>query len=321
MFSPRFRRSGFTLVELLVVIAIIGVLVALLLPAVQAAREAARRSQCSNNFRQLGIATHMYHDTVKVLPYNGHPQTGDVANRQRGVSWFFRLMPFMEQSAAYNQAVFEGDWSLQDGTSPNTALIHSMRVPGLWCPSSALPKTKSMDGGQVQLPNYVGICGSYFKGGTTTTEAPQPYHDTYGRANYNGAISISEFPIGLEAITDGTSNVMLASEQSDFQIDPATGNKIDRRSSGHWGGAWSCGAGSRNWSQNVTTIRYPIEGGFGAAGNTQPYEVNIPILTAHPAAAVAVLCDGSVRTINQTMDFAVLTGLADRQDGNTVSDQ
>ena len=320
MLSSRSRRMGFTLVELLVVIAIIGVLVALLLPAVQAAREAARRSKCSNNFKQMGLATHMYHDTFKILPYNGHPQTGGVSDRQRGVSWFFRLLPFMEQMPAYEKAQWSGDWSLQDGPSPNTALIHVLRVDGLWCPSSALPKTKVLKGTEVQLPNYVGICGSYYQGGTTTTVAPQPYQDTYGRANYNGAVSIAEFPLTMASLTDGTSNVMLASEQSEHQRDPATGNKVDRRSSGHWGGAWSCGSGARDWSQNVTTIRYPIEGGYGAAGNTQPYEVNIPLLSAHPAAVMAVLADGSVRSISQTTDFAILTGLADRQDGNVIGD-
>ncbi len=323
MLSLRSKKLGFTLVELLVVIAIIGVLVALLLPAVQAAREAARRSKCSNNLKQLGLAAHMYHDTFKILPFNGVPQSADVATRQRGVSWFFRLLPFMEQMPAFEQAQFTGDWSLQDGPSPNTALINTLRVDGLWCPSSALPKTKALTKSgvttTVQLPNYVGIEGTYYKGGTTTTVALQPYHDGYGRSNFNGAISIYEFPLTFANISDGTSNVMLVSEQSDFQID-TSGNKIDRRSSGHWGGAWSCGAGARNWQQNVTTIRYPIEGGFGATGNTQPYEANIPLISAHPSAVVSGLVDGSVRMVSQTVDFAILTGLADRQDGNVLSD-
>ncbi len=320
MSGSRGQRQGFTLVELLVVIAIIGVLVALLLPAVQAAREAARRMQCSNNFKQLGLAAHMYHDTNHVLPYNGHPQSGSGATMQRGVSWFFRLLPYMEQNAAYSQAVWSGDWSLQDApASPNVALINTLRVPGLWCPSSPLPKTKMLGSvAEVQLPNYVGIEGSYYQGGTATTVAAQPYHDTYGRANYNGVIQIAEFPVSFASITDGTSNTMMASEQSNFQFDTA-GAKVDRRSSGHWGGAWSCGSGARNWTQNVTTIRYPIRGGFGSAGNTQPYEVNIPLFSAHPGGVQALRADGSVQWVAETIAFATLTALSDRGDGMPVT--
>jgi prepilin-type N-terminal cleavage/methylation domain-containing protein len=314
------RNRGFTLVELLVVIAIIGVLVALLLPAVQAAREAARRSQCSNNFKQMGLAAHMYHDTNNILPFNGTPQTGSGSTRQRGVSWFFRLLPFMEQGSAYDKAVFSGDWTLQDApASPNVELIRTLRVPGLWCPSSPLPKTKLLGSVEAQTPHYVGITGSYYQGGTTATVSTAPYSEIYGRTVYNGTITTSEHIVGFHSITDGTSNTMMASEQSDFQRD-ANGNKVDRRSSGHWGGAWSCGAGAGNWTQNVTTIRYPIRGGFGSAGNTQPYEVNIPLFAAHPAGVMALNVDGSVRLVPQTIDFAILTALADRQDGTPIGD-
>jgi prepilin-type N-terminal cleavage/methylation domain-containing protein len=319
MSLSRALRRGFTLVELLVVIAIIGVLVALLLPAVQAAREAARRSQCSNNFKQIGLAAHMYHDTYQILPYNAVPQSGSGATMQRGVSWFFRLLPFMEQQPAFNQAIFSGDWSLQDGTSPNTELLNTLRVSTLWCPSAPTPKTKTLKNIAVQLPHYVGIEGSYYQGGSSTIASTATYVDYYGRTVYNGVIQTSEFPVGFHSVNDGTSNVMMASEQSDFQRD-ANGTKVDRRSSGHWGGAWSCGAGSRNWTQNVTTIRYPIRGGFAALGNTQPYEANIPLFSAHPGGVMCVLVDGSVRLVNETINFATLTALADRDDGNIVPD-
>src|SRR5690348_5835758 len=93
------RQSGFTLVELLVVIAIIGVLVALLLPAVQAAREAARRTSCSNNLKQLGIALHNYHDTITRFPY-GYMETGSLHLRN---CWLQQLLPFFEQKSMYDQ--------------------------------------------------------------------------------------------------------------------------------------------------------------------------------------------------------------------------
>ncbi len=312
-----FRKQGFTLVELLVVIAIIGVLVALLLPAVQAAREAARRAQCSNNFKQIGLAAHMYHDTFQILPYNAVPQTGSGATMQRGVSWFFRLLPFMEQTPAFNKAVFAGDWTYQDGPSPNTEIMNTLRVNTFWCPSAPIPKTKVLKDITVQTTHYVGIEGSYWQGGSSTVASTAPGYDYYGRTVFNGVIQIAEFPVGFHSITDGTSNVMMASEQADFQRD-AAGTKVDRRASGHWGGVWSCGAGARNWTQNVTTVRYPIRAGYGSAGNAAPYEANIPLFSAHPGGVMIVLADGSVRFVTQTVDFATLTAIADREDGNVV---
>lgn len=315
-------RSGFTLVELLVVIAIIGILVALLLPAIQAAREAARRSQCSNNLKQLGVALHSYHDAFSYFPYNAHTQTSSGATRQRGPSWFLRLLPFMEEGNIVEQAIFSGDWSLQDGASPNTTLINRLVVPGLYCPSSPLLPTKTLSNAVngtvvVQLPNYVGIEGSYYTGGKSGVVAGQPYHDGYGRTVYNGVIQTAEFPVKIPYLTDGTATTMVVSEQSNFQID-AAGTKIDRRSSGHWGGAWSCGAGARDWTQNVTTIRYPIAGGVGLTGNTQPYEVNIPLFSAHPGGVQCTLADGAVRFVSDSIDFNILTALADRGDGEAV---
>lgn len=323
-FGQRSHR-GFTLVELLVVIAIIGVLIALLLPAVQQAREAARRIQCTNHQKQLGLALHNYHDTYGKLPYNAVPQSSSGA-RQRGPSWLTRLLPFMEQSAAYDQFEFTGDWTMQDGPSPNAAILGQLRVPGYNCPSSPLPtletQSTNADGDvELQVTNYVGITGSYYVGGTTGTVSTSPQDSSYGDSVYNGMIvpvNGKSKAIGLESVTDGTSNTMMVSEQSDYFYN-ASGTKISRRSSGHAGRTWANGGGAGSWTSNVTTVRYPIatEGG---TGNAQNYNVNVALVSAHPGGVLGTLGDASVRFIPETVDFAVLTGLADRQDGNVLGE-
>lgn len=321
------RRSGFTLVELLVVIAIIGILVGLLLPAVQAAREAARRMQCTNNLKQLSLSLHNYHSAFNKFPYSAHVQTGEVGTRQRGISWIVRLFPYIEQGAAYGNLDMVGDFTMQDGpvTAKTFETLNNLRVPGLECPSSPLPKTRTYNtngNGSVtlQMINYVGIAGSYWRGGTTTVISSDPKHDAYGTAVHNGVLTpISNNSTGasLGSVTDGSSNTIAISEQSDFFYN-ANGDKVDRRSNGHAGGPWGNGAGAQNWTQNVTTVRYPI-GFFGGTGNSNPFDVNVALNGAHTGGVCTARADGSVQFLSETMDFAILTALADRGDGSALS--
>ena len=125
--NSRFK-SGFTLIELLVVIAIIAILIALLLPAVQQAREAARRTQCKNNLKQLGIAMHNYHDTTNKFPIAGMGANSvNITDaNQSGNVWMRYIMPYIEQSAMYNQ------WNegVQYAVGNNNTIIRST-IPGL----------------------------------------------------------------------------------------------------------------------------------------------------------------------------------------------
>jgi prepilin-type N-terminal cleavage/methylation domain-containing protein len=122
-------RHGFTLVELLVVIAIIGMLIALLLPAVQAAREAGRRSQCSNNLRQLALGIHNYHDTLNQLPPTATNQYYDSVGP--ALSWIASILPFMEGTATADKF----DQTVNNHTDPNLTLINNFRSPSLLCPT------------------------------------------------------------------------------------------------------------------------------------------------------------------------------------------
>ncbi len=329
------RRGAFTLVELLVVIAIIGVLIALLLPAVQQAREAARRMQCSNQLKQLGLAVHNYHDTYSKMVYAADPQSSSGA-RRRGASWIVRLLPYIEQSAIYDNYVFAGDSTMQEGPNPNAALIDNVVIPGLNCPSSPLEDRKSHGTNAngditVQTGNYVGVHGSHFTGGTTSDVSTSTRCSLYyGEQVPNGAIAYINVggdneevgcparvsPIGFHSVTDGTSNTLMFGEQSDYQYAP-DGSKLDLRSSTYLGGIWSNGSGSTYWTQNVTTLRHGINT-YGGDGNTAAYQHNVSFTSAHPGGMLGAQVDGSVRFVPENIDFSILTGLCDRQDGNVL---
>ncbi|MDA0284086.1 MAG: DUF1559 domain-containing protein [Planctomycetota bacterium] len=332
MSSPRKSRSGFTLIELLVVIAIIAILVALLLPAVQQAREAARRSQCKNNLKQIGLAIHNYHDVFSSFPPGVVPQ--DSVGR-RGASWLTRILPYLDQAASYDQITFDDtDWTMQSNRpNRNWQVTSELRVAALLCPSSAMSTTRTQSTNAAtqafgapasityQLVNYVGISGSYNRGSDFNC-CPNPSLWTgYARSNWNGVI-ISSDNYGqtseLQRITDGTSNTIFAGEQSSF-----FGNGgADWRACNHDGGPWSCGSGgSADWWLNVTTIRYPINwNGPGGYGHEQPYRRHTIVRSEHVGGAHVALSDGAVRFLNENMNYGTLNRLCDRADNQQMDD-
>ncbi|OYV77991.1 MAG: hypothetical protein B7Z73_19875, partial [Planctomycetia bacterium 21-64-5] len=200
----------FTLVELLVVIAIIGILIALLLPAVQAAREAARRAQCTNSLKQLGIAVQNYHDAIGAFPplcTGPWPSSGNGGTRKHGqLGYLVLLLPYLEQTALYNQVDFAGISGTGTMTPWNTAFRPWFNeIPMLICPSDILCPTQNSNAfSGVKYPmghnNYKGCLG-------TTVN-----NDQWGATN--GVFQIDGFGnIAMRDVTDGTSHTLLIGER------------------------------------------------------------------------------------------------------------
>lgn len=326
------RRRGFTLIELLVVIAIIAVLVALLLPAVQQAREAARRSSCKNNMKQLGLAIHNYHDTHRVFPGNIVQTAGD----QRNASWITMILPFMDQAPAYNQMVFSGtDWTMQSGVNLNWDVTNQLRVDILNCPSSPMPKVRNFGTNgatqgvgapgtiSIQTADYAGVSGGYWRPNTTTVP-PGGVWTGYGWDHKNGIIinyNGSTDPVRMAKVVDGTSNTIAVGEHSDYTVRNSDGAKVDARASSWAGGSWAAGPANYawvGWSLNVTIPRYGINYNGPGYGHEIPYGGHNGFRSAHTGGAHVLLGDGSVRFLGENIDFNTLLALSQAEDGVPV---
>ena len=207
-------RRGFTLVELLVVIAIIGILVGLLLPAVQAAREAARRMQCSNNLKQLGLAALNYESAHKLFPM-GHAHKGhlDSAGGRGGTAFFWSAMilPFIEGQNLYNQ--FDFRFPVFNNNNPawgnNNNEVCKQTVPWARCPSDIAPETRRWGGAvhkaEIATTSYMANGGSFYNSLST--------HENT-RSDYANGMSFRQSGIRIADVTDGTSNTIMFSERT-----------------------------------------------------------------------------------------------------------
>ncbi len=329
------KSRGFTLIELLVVIAIIAILVALLLPAVQQAREAARRTQCKNNLKQLGLALHNYHDVFNVFAGN----ICESPNAFRNASWFTLILPYVEQSAAYQQMIFSGTNFSNQGAPPNLNwnVIQQLRVSSFNCPSSVLPTVRSQTSNSAtqalgapatltyQVSDYTGINGGYFLPGTTTVPSGGVWTG-YGWDHQVGVIvnlGPGVLPRSIAKLTDGTSNTLAAAEHSSYTIRDSDKAKIDCRSSNWAGGAWGNGPGNHawlGWSLNLTVPRYPINYNGPGYGHEIPYGQHTGIRSQHTGGAQALLADGSVRFLSENMSFDTLMNVCIGDDGTVVGE-
>ncbi|MEW4564838.1 DUF1559 domain-containing protein [Bremerella sp. JC770] len=321
------NSQGFTLVELLVVIAIIGVLIALLLPAVQQAREAARRMQCSNHLKQMGLALQNYHDTHGSFPHGDEGLSGGW-----GSNWRLRTMAFAEQAALYDQWQFGNGhgWTGNTIGNANRNLIDGFKVDWGACPSSPLKQFLDNNGDQLFLFTYFGISGA--ESSPNGLYVADPRHSATPADNNPGGVYSSSgmLPVnevvGMNQCTDGTSNTFIVGEIANYTFDAARTEKEDLRPGFHWG--WQMGAANNNSGANtfvtastVTTRYSPNADVLGSDGADVGggWRRNTPLTSAHPGGAQAVYVDGSVHFVTDTIDLNVLTFLSARNDNQVTS--
>ncbi|WP_164101280.1 DUF1559 domain-containing protein [Candidatus Laterigemmans baculatus] len=306
--QPRLAaRSGFTLVELLVVIAIIGVLVGLLLPAVQAAREAARRMSCTNQLKQIALATHNFHDTHREFPY----ATRDRMPSETSDTWgtgLIQILPFLEGDAVasrWDPAQPRNSTDDADGDGYSNATLQQMEIPTYLCPSMSPPS------GPLSVEDRAPASYLFCAG---TPEAGLLHYGAYmpaGEPAYDGAIVPIKTavatspnhrnPTKFRDIIDGTSSTFLAGE-TDFmpQGVPST----------DYGGVWAYGYIGYSWGTSYHPFNNHDNAGtvYGA------------FRSQHPGGGNFALTDGSVRFVAETIEYATYQALATRAGGEVVAE-
>ena len=341
MLSNR-QRQGFTLIELLVVIAIIGVLIALLLPAVQSAREAARRAQCTNNLKQIGLGMHNYQSTYECLPQG-----------MRGCcwgSWLIPVLPYIEQQALYNAWNSYGnnsglpgyvDGALRYAGICNTTVTTS-RVAAYYCPSDGNNQETQniiVGGKPITSQNYLVNFGNItmqqggFEGGTFQksltingitypflgapfTDVGAPYPDI---AAGLGQGSTSQ-TIDFAAIRDGLSNTMMTSEC----LVPAGSTSLDLRGFSWWayGGTFSGfltpNTSQPDWMHSSAYCNYPFQQNPPCQGGPDNLTM-MAARSAHPGGVNVGMCDGSVKFIKNTVNPITYMALSSSKGGEVIS--
>ena len=312
-------QSGFTLIELLVVIAIIGVLVGLLLPAVQQARESARRAACTNKLKQLGIGMHLYVDANKKLPaasfYRNPNQPNSTHPNKR--TWMVDIMSFIERNDVYSQY----DPSVDVAKAPNFALLAGTTWPIQMCPSNPYASTKkTILGNPFSVFNQEWVLDADLNGGTSYAPSlgPQGFHLkstdcpqnspsyclqnanwwTYGLSATPGLFNpVNDVQVGLNLITDGLSSTLMLCETRVELLK-------HRGLFNHFGQGVPTGP-----RINSTTINEKDDGN-GARS------VNSGASSYHPGGASFCLADGSVVFLSDGIDYQTYNFLGNKADGN-----
>ena len=285
--SPQRPRRGFTLIELLVVIAIIGVLVGLLLPAVQQAREAARRTSCVNNMKQLALAIHNYKDVNKVLPA-GWRKPADLTNFSPSNNfwgWGAFILPFTEDSALYDQIDFDQAW-INSGSSS----IPATPLAGRCCPSDTmgLLNTKENNSGK---SNYLGSFGN------------KPLNTANFTTTANRGVFTENSALRFKDIVDGTSKTILL------------GERVGDRSKG---GLW-VGVRSMDSKPYTAVGRGPDSAGnvINTVNGSNQWTLSV---SNHPGGANVAMVDGSVAFLTNSINVTAYRYMIQIDDGQAIPD-
>lgn len=305
------NRSGFTLIELLVVIAIIAVLIALLLPAVQQAREAARRSQCRNNLKQIGLALHNFESTYKEFPMG-----------QRGPSvaygnWRYEILPYMDQAPVFMMVNRDDVY--------NAVPLQRLIMPINLCPSQTVPSTQPASwvtwwtNNNHHVSSYQGIMGSYPHPDGSTTKDIQT--SGYGGWMSGNGMLIANKKIRIAECTDGTSNTIMVGEQAG-----RVGTNDYRN--GYYTPWGSCTfnnfvpnvTDADRWGMSLSCVAYANNSKTAGSGANTSYVFNSILNSEHVGGIHCLFTDGSVRFVSDNMNFGMFQRLCVRDDGLIVSD-
>ena len=333
------RSSAFTLVELLVVIAIIGILVALLLPAVQAAREAARRSSCQNNLKQLGLALHGYHGVHKRFPANSYWYIGNVTNCGETItltkidlqgSMLLKLMPYLEESVIHDRVDFDDpNGVIEQFKKPE---IRSAVLPVLRCPSDEFPALSddppTDDQGRPVAPhavtNYAPSVGAQrtFSSGGSCNPPNGPEGNFFGNGDdvglctnlledTSGIFSRIIFAASIPQILDGTSKTIAMGE-----VLPHCNYELIRF--GWWDSQIYYVGTAPYINYDSCTATVPAWPTRQTCATFFNWNTSSGFKSKHPGGAQFVLADGSVRFISENIDYQNYQRLGDRRDGEAV---
>ncbi len=321
--SRRIPRCGFTLIELLVVIAIIAILIALLLPAVQQARESARRLQCKNNLKQIGIALHNYHSSYRSFPRGGYGGTLTSANASDptlkasalSLSWGAAILPGLEQSNLYDQ-INQSEWYVHTDNVPvGQTVLTTYICPSM--PSGVMLKPNGDQPSSSDLFARTDYGGNYGERGLRcypATNCQNNYGSGTGSVSYRGMFPLLSAPsVGIKDVTDGTTNTIFVGEAPEGIHSIWIGHKNVFDQSAPLNGRYAS-AGDTSWQACVT---------FGGTANPPGKlgcDFGQEFHSYHSGGSQFLLVDGSARFINESIDVITLAALLSRQGGEVVDD-